>query len=57
MTPNRQYEPTVGELEGPMKNPAQTGKSKRDKHFWEWAWVDSNYRPHASEKRAHGFFP
>jgi len=29
------------------KNPTRTGKSKRGNNLWEWAWVDSNYRPYA----------
>jgi len=32
---------------GRKGDPAQSDKIKRDSHFWEWAWVDSNYRPHA----------
>ena len=44
-------EPTVrtdsNEGVGPTKNPTRTSKSKRGNNLREWAWVDSNYRPHA----------
>ena len=29
------------------RNPAQSPKTKRGFYFHQWAWVDSNYRPHA----------
>ena len=29
------------------KNPAQSPKTKRGLPFQQWAWVDSNHRPHA----------
>jgi hypothetical protein len=28
-------------------DPAQSDKINRDKYFQEWAWVDSDLRPHA----------